>query len=139
MAVLLSTFALDTERVVKIVFKRYAGMLMDLVNERKRFDVAYCLKSISAGINHMHSLGIAHCDIKSDNIFVEINNDRNAAHPYEFVLGDFDSVAPMGSIGDLKGGDLRWTRHKRPGRDIVKKGDDWFAFGNVKSWLKMRT
>jgi serine/threonine protein kinase len=130
--------ALDTERVLGIVFKRYAGTLTDLVNERKTFDVGYCLRSISNSIKHMHSLGIAHCDVKPDNIFVDVNTDRNAAHAYEFVLGDFDSAALIGSLVELKGGDIRWSRHKRLGRDIVEKGDDWFAFENVKTWLKTR-
>jgi serine/threonine protein kinase len=62
---------LDTERVYKLVFKQYDCDLWNLVRSGKRSDVKYYLKSIDAGLLHMHSLGLCHNDIKPTNIFVE--------------------------------------------------------------------
>jgi serine/threonine protein kinase len=126
------TVDLDTKRVYALVFKRYDCDLWKLVEKRKRFDVGHCLRSIEAGIEHMHSLGLSHTDIKPDNIFVE--KTHSSTHRYEFVLGDFDSAAPIGSKIHIKGGDWRWSPCKGEGEPIHET-DDWFAFQNLKIWV----
>jgi serine/threonine protein kinase len=125
---------LDTERVHKLVFKRYDSDLQQLVKSRKNFDVRHCLQSIEAGIVHMHSLGLSHNDIKPENIFVECNGSKESSHRHEFVLGDFDSVAPFGWPIELKGGDTRWAKHKSSA-DAIEELDDYFCLQNIKIWL----
>jgi serine/threonine protein kinase len=125
------TIELDTKRVYALVFKRYDCDLWTLVEKRKRFDVRYCLQSIEAGIVYMHSLGLSHTDIKPDNIFVE--KTHSSLRPYEFVLGDFDSTARIGSRIVIKGGDWAWSPHKAEGKPIHET-DDWYAFQNLKIW-----
>lgn len=126
------TIDLHTKRVYALVFKRYDCDLWTMVEKRKRFDVRYCLRSIEAGIVYMHSLGLSHTDIKPDNIFVE--KTHSASRPHEFVLGDFDSTAPVGSKILLKGGDWRWSPRKGEGEPIHET-DDWYAFQNLKIWV----
>jgi serine/threonine protein kinase len=63
-----------------------------------------CLSHVINGLEYLHSLGIAHRDIKSDNIFVHIENDLTM-----FKLGDFnlarnisdndDSITPLSFCG----------------------------------------
>jgi serine/threonine protein kinase len=125
---------LDTERVYRLVFKRYDCDLGQLVNSGKRFDVKYCLRSIEAGLVHMYSLGLVHVDIKPENIFVSKPSSKNST--YEFVIGDFDSTQKIGSRLELKGGDERWS--KLGSNEMGKKvgpDNDWFNFQNLKLWL----
>jgi serine/threonine protein kinase len=61
----------DTDGFVKgLVFDRYTPNLHDFVNERNVFEAKKVLSYIEAGIDHMHSLGLVHCEIKPQNIFV---------------------------------------------------------------------
>lgn len=115
---------LGTERVYKLAFKRYDGDLQDLVHTRKRSDVKYCLRSIEAGILHMHSLGLCHMDIKPENIFVENLRAKHSSRWHEFVIGDFDSTAPIGSSLSMKGGDLRWSNPRRNETGRTIKADN---------------
>lgn len=120
----------DTERVTNIVFKRYSSSLLDWVLSGKPVDIKYCLSSIADGIKHLHSIGLVHCDIKPDNIFV----DDTGRH-CEYVVGDFDSAAQTGTVFELKGGDLTWAKPKRLRINRVKEDDDWYAFDSTKLWL----
>jgi hypothetical protein len=129
---------LDTKRVYKIVFKKYDCDLWNMVRSGKRFDVKYCLKSIEAGILHMHNLGLCHNDIKPTNVFVETLCSKHTSRQHEFVVGDFDSTAPTGSKFELKGGTKYWCRTMRQG-DRIEEDNDWFAFQNLLIWLVEET
>jgi serine/threonine protein kinase len=124
---------LDTERVIKLVFKRYDCDPHELINKGTLIDIKYCLGSVAAGITHMHYLKFVHCDLKPANIFVEANLSKSASHAYEFVVGDFDSAAVTGSKSELKAGTKHWTRPKYNG--IVEEEDDWHSFRILKGWL----
>jgi hypothetical protein len=113
---------LDTERVMKLVFKQYECDLRELTTAGIRIDVKYCLESVAAGLKHMHALELVHCDLKPANIFVEANHTNPSSQPYEFVVGDFDSAAVTGSMSELKLGDMHWIRLRHDG--IVEEEDD---------------
>jgi hypothetical protein len=132
-----ASMRLDTERVIKLVFKRYDCDLHELVKNRQYIDVKYCLQSIVDGIAHMHGLQMVHSDIKPANIFVEVDSSRSASYSHEFVLGDFDSAAILGSKSELKGGTKHWARQKQ--HDIVEEEDDWYSFRMLKAWLVRAT
>lgn len=55
---------LDQERVTSLVFKRYDYNLFDLIYSKLKVDARHCLLSIAAAIEHLHSMGIVHADIK---------------------------------------------------------------------------
>jgi serine/threonine protein kinase len=88
---------LDTERVIKLVFKRYDCDPHELIKKGTLIDVKYCLGSVAADITRMHDLKLVHCDLKPANIFIEVNLSKSASHAYEFVVGDFDGAAITGS------------------------------------------
>jgi hypothetical protein len=128
-----ASMRLDTERIMKLVFKRYDCDLHELVKNQQHIDIKYCLQSIADGIAHMHSLQMVHSDIKPANIFVEVNSSRSASHSHEFVLGDFDSATITGTNSELKSGTKHWARQKEHG--VVEEEDDWYSFRMLKAWL----
>jgi serine/threonine protein kinase len=67
----------DTERVLKLVFKRYDCTLWDLVVHHQVVNLKQCLQSIAADISHMHSLGLVHGDIKPKNIFLSAEDGKD--------------------------------------------------------------
>ena len=119
-----------SERVVNLVFTRYDCSLYELVIRRQNVDIRQCLKSIVAGIQHLHNLGIVHGDIKPHNIFVKYVHEEP-----RFVVGDFDSAHDKGSTMGLKCGTKVWTRTKVLGKDVAEEDDDWYAFQKLKEWL----
>ncbi|KAF1851060.1 uncharacterized protein K460DRAFT_423608 [Cucurbitaria berberidis CBS 394.84] len=128
-----------SERVVNLVFKRYDCNLYEAVSRRQNLDVQCCLESIVAGIQHLHSLGIVHGDIKHQNIFVQYADEKSNLQPKRFVVGDFDSAHVKGSVIGLKLGTKVWTRPKVPGKDVAEEEDDWYAFQKLKEWLVTAT
>jgi serine/threonine protein kinase len=128
-----SSIIIDTKRVMKLVFKKHYCDISDLVKRRHNIGVKYCLKSIAAGIMHMHGLDIVHSDIKPENIFAEMNTSRSSLHLHEFVVGDFDSAAATWSKFELKLSTRPLARQKR--HDFVEEEGDWHAFHMVKVWL----
>jgi len=129
---------LDTERVVKLLFKRYDCTLWDLVTHRQVVNMKQCLNSIAAGISHLHSLGIVHSDIKPKNVFVSREEGKDPEESLHYVVGDFDSCHRVGERMNLKSGHESWTRKKRSG-DRAEAEDDWYAFGRLEAWLEMET
>jgi hypothetical protein len=89
-------------RVSGLIFDRYDGSLQDNVRGGASFDAAKCLKHLKRAIGHLHSLGLVHCDIKPDNIFV-----RNS--PEHYVLGDFDSTHYDDTFVGVKAGTPGWV------------------------------
>ncbi|KAF2823821.1 hypothetical protein CC86DRAFT_298223 [Ophiobolus disseminans] len=123
----------DTERVTKLIFTRYDHNLWDLATRSQmvRVDVVQCLSSIEAGIRRLHSLGIVHCDIKLDNLFVKRMVSQGNRVYFLYVVGDFDSCHRVDERLRLKIGDVNWTKVKPEGSE-AEKDDDWYAFGKLK-------
>mmetsp|Transcript_23683 Transcript_23683/g.29359 ORF Transcript_23683/g.29359 Transcript_23683/m.29359 type:complete len:95 (+) Transcript_23683:335-619(+) len=73
------------------------GSLVDYVMKHdcklSELQIINCMLQITAGLQHMHSLGIAHRDIKVENILVS-----NTAEGPLFKLGDFGSATKEHSI-----------------------------------------
>jgi hypothetical protein len=87
----------NTGAVTGLYFDQYDMSLSDVVKQSRNFDAKKCLSDIRAGIQHLHALGLVHCDIKPHNIFVDIKGQR-------FVVGDFDSIHEEGSLLEFKTG-----------------------------------
>ncbi|KAF2458987.1 hypothetical protein BDY21DRAFT_384881 [Lineolata rhizophorae] len=73
------------ERIVGLGFVHYGCTLAELL----------CLNGIENGIQHIHSLGLIHCDITPDNILMDGANAR---------IGDFDSCHWEGTELGIKAG-----------------------------------
>ena len=117
-------------RITGLVFKRYNYSLADMVYLGVEFDVPSCLENIEAGIDHLHELGIIHCDIKPANVFAE-----KGINGWNFLVGDFDSCHKKGELYDLKWGTAGWTldSFRRAHRE-----NDFYALMKLRKWLEIK-
>jgi serine/threonine protein kinase len=61
-----------------------------------------CMRQILSGVRFLHSIGIAHMDISSENIFVHVEADRS----YRFIVADYGQAVV----------------HRRHPRSVIKHG-----------------
>ncbi|KAL1793585.1 hypothetical protein ACET3X_008567 [Alternaria dauci] len=121
-----------TKGVTALLFWKYAMTLTEFVTEKHIFDPEKCVQDIRQGIQHIHSLGYAHVDIKPSNIFVDLK-----ARPVRFVVGDFDSMQRQGSKLSYKCGTIGWRPEKADNEDYkVSVEQDWFGLEMVKAWIR---
>jgi serine/threonine protein kinase len=123
-------FTLDDAglRVSALVFDGYDGSLHDIVRDGASFDAAKCVRHLKRAIEHLHSLGLVHCDIKPDNIFV-----RNS--PEHYILGDFDSTHYDDTFFGVKTGTLGWVPDELKTMCIALREIDWYSYDMVYAWL----
>ena len=107
------------ERITELVFNKYPMTLADLSDSSLAYDADSLLADIENGVDHMHSLGLVHIDIKSSNIFVT----KDFQNPTAIILSNADSRAIRAVIGDFnsvhrKGEPLRlkWGLRRRVAR-----------------------
>jgi serine/threonine protein kinase len=65
------------ENVCYLIFEKAKGNIRDEVVQFAEFDLAWCLRSLhnsAVGLQQLHSIGIAHQDIKPSNILVFTDN-----------------------------------------------------------------
>ena len=102
------------DKITGLCFVKYGMNLFDRVTEDSRpFNTNLVLKGIQAGIRHLHSLGLIHCDINPANIVMGRGDTP--------VIVDFDSCQRNGEKLGFKRGTLDWTRedfgYARPEND----------------------
>jgi serine/threonine protein kinase len=114
----------EKEVVIGIVFERYDTDLDTMVRDHQHVDIANLISDVTAGLNHLHRLGIVHADIKPANIFHK--NGR-------FVIGDFDSAHHVGDRYRLKAGTPGWDRDEW---EFAKYGHDWYGLNRLEEWVK---
>lgn len=109
--------------VTGLVFERHEIDLFDMVASKQPIDVDKVISDITAGLEHIHSLSMVHCDIKPENIFHKAGR---------FAIGDFDSVHIIhnpyrGKIGTPGWANTTWK--------AAKYEHDWYCLEKVKQWL----
>ncbi|KAF1957304.1 kinase-like protein, partial [Byssothecium circinans] len=112
--------------VFGLVFERFQFNLSQVVAQNFLFDGDTICDQIENGINHMHSLGLVHCDIKPDNIFVDVKNMRA-------VVGDFDSTHKRGETLSLRVGTYGWTSDRF---FKAHRENDFHGLGMIRWWLE---
>lgn len=113
----------DHGRITGLCFRKYGLNLSQRVHDTHAFSKKSCLKSIRRGIDHLHTLGIIHCDINPSNILS--NGD-------DFVIGDFDSCAREGEKLGLKAGTIGWTRDNF---QFARRENDLYGLGKIQGFL----
>ncbi|KAF1357352.1 hypothetical protein EJ07DRAFT_167550 [Lizonia empirigonia] len=77
-------------RITGLCFDKYAETVWERLHRGKKIGIR-CLEQIEAGLQHLHGLGLVHCDIGDDNImFRELDGD-------DLVVIDFDSCVKEGA------------------------------------------
>jgi serine/threonine protein kinase len=119
----------ETGAITGLLFDRYDMNLSDVVKQNRSFNATKCLSSIRKGIEHLHSLGLVHCDLKPANIFVDI-------HAHRFVVGDFDSVHKEGTVLQIKCGTPGWCMEEEETQGRALYECDRYAFEMIEEWIK---
>ena len=68
-----------------------------------------CPSQVAAGLKHMHDLGLAHMDIKPENIYRAAPSVSNTASGALYKVGDFGLATPKDGSGTLIEGDTRYV------------------------------
>lgn len=110
-------------RISELCFARYGKTLHQMIDDGDIFDRKACLDDIRAGIEHIHSLGMIHCDINPRNVFADVKG---------FVIGDFDSCALEGDELGEKAGTDGWTSDDFV---LAQRENDWFGFAKIEQFL----
>jgi serine/threonine protein kinase len=113
------------------MFDRYEMTLRECLYKGYPIDVPRCVQDIRNGIQVFHNQGFVHCDIKPDNIFVDLQNHR-------FVVGDFDSVHREGARVSLKVGTPGWVPEDEDTSDIARYEIDSYSLAMIQTWLERK-
>lgn len=112
-------------RVTGIVLQRHQAILQYRYEDDERdFDIRACMRGIRAGIEHLHSLGLAHNDLNPMNIALD-TQDRP-------VILDFGSCRPFGEKL-LSAGTPGWIDELY---DVSSAKHDESAIEKLDVWLK---
>jgi serine/threonine protein kinase len=122
---------IESSLVTSLMFDRYDMTLREFLYKGHHIDIPRCIRDIRDGIQHMHSLGFVHCDIKPDNIFVDLQNQR-------FVVGDFDPVHCEGARLDLNVGTVGYVTKGEETADLARHQIDWYSLDMIKAWLEAK-
>lgn len=90
-----------------------------------------CIQDIKSGIEYIYSLGLVHCDIKPENIFVDLQN-------HGFAVGDFDSVHCEGVALTLKTGTAGWVPEEADTSNTAGFDIDWYSLAMIQSWSEIK-
>jgi len=91
----------ENDKITGLCFVKYGMDLRQRVTEDSRpCDADLFFQGIQEGIQHLHSLGLIHCDINPTNILMDGDTP---------VIVDFDSCQRNGEKLGLKGGTLDWA------------------------------
>jgi serine/threonine protein kinase len=113
------------------MFDRYDMPLREFLYKGYPIDVSRCVQHIRNGIQVFHNQGLVLRDIKPENIFVDVKNQR-------FVLGDFDSVHREGVRLTLKVGTPGWVSEDEDTADIARYEIDWYSLAMIQVWLERK-
>ncbi|KAI9046423.1 hypothetical protein LZ554_009556 [Drepanopeziza brunnea f. sp. 'monogermtubi'] len=88
-------------RITGLCFVRYGQTLHERVTTGTQpYHTDQLMKAIEAGVQHLHHMGLVHCDLNPHNIFMDGDTP---------VIGDFDSCQLEGEKLGLKAGTYGWT------------------------------
>ncbi|KAI9653872.1 MAG: hypothetical protein M1821_006903 [Bathelium mastoideum] len=115
----------DSDRITGLCFLRYGPDLARIVKASEPFDRQSCLEEVRLGIEHLHKLGIIHCDINPHNVY---------SHGNSWVIGDFDSSTAEGEALGLKAGTRGWTKDEFR---FARRENDLYGMTKIEEFLRM--
>jgi serine/threonine protein kinase len=94
-----------------------------------RFDITLYLQHVSDTIQHIHSLGLVHCDIKPKNISVDLQRRR-------YILGDLDLTHLEGEAMYLNYGIPSWDPLFSNTNFVALRITDLNGLAMLRTWLE---
>jgi serine/threonine protein kinase len=109
----------ESELFLRMVLELAAGDASSLVTSQNALS---CLRTVSAAMNHIHSLDIVHRDIKPSNVFCLSDGS--------FRLGDFDRASFISEVSHSKEliGTIEYLAPEVLGGQLHNKAADVYAF-----------
>ncbi|KAK1811759.1 hypothetical protein LTR12_013856 [Friedmanniomyces endolithicus] len=121
---------LKGDRIAGLVLKKYPKTLQQYFLQDyydfSDFDAKACMKGLRSGIQHLHSLGLAHNDLNPMNAALDGDN--------KVVILDLGSCRGFGEEL-ISAGTAGWFDEDSPDWAISAKAHDEFALQKIESWL----
>ncbi|KAK7038837.1 hypothetical protein VNI00_010467 [Paramarasmius palmivorus] len=114
----------DDGKLDGLCFQRHTKTLEQAVDDGDEIDVKKVLAGIREGLEHLHDLGIVHCDMKPTNVMLNASS--------EAIIIDFDSCHWMGREIKMKGGTPPWSDVD----GIASSDTDFRGLEKIERWLK---
>ncbi|KKY27753.1 putative serine threonine-protein kinase [Diplodia seriata] len=116
----------DELYITGLCFRKYRMTLEERLDDPWSWplDVDKFMRGIKAGVQHLHSLGLVHCDLFPENIMMDENDVP--------VIIDFDCARPMGQGMSDKGTACEWTN---PELTHAGPENDWYSVERIREFL----
>jgi len=121
----------DEGQVTSLVFDRYEMNLIHAILHGHEIDEAKCLRDFNRAVQHFHSLGLVHGDVKPENIFANLATQQ-------FCLRDFSADHREGAYLTLRIGTAGWTPEPEETDQQAAKEIDWHSIEMLKMWLDLK-
>lgn len=108
-------------------------------NPQPPLNIPLLEEQLKSAIAHIHSLGLAHNDLKPSNLGLFLDEDEKDHHP-QLVVIDWGSCKNFGEEL-ISAGTPGWTHEEGEEEDDVilsKPEHDLFAIGKVGDWMRMK-
>jgi serine/threonine protein kinase len=113
----------ESNTIKGLCFVKYDMNLSQRVKDPRPLDIDLVLHGIEKGLDHLHSLGLIHCDINPSNILM--NGDTP-------VIGDFDSCQREGQKLGIKAGTKGWTNEDF---EFALRENDEYGLSKIRNFL----
>lgn len=114
-------------RIVGLVLDRHPVTLQYRLDGPQNFNAKLCINSITSGVQHLHSLGLAHNDLTPMNILIDEHDTP--------IIADLGSCQPFGK--DLiTAGTPGWIDEEFT---TSERRHDEIGLSKIRTWLEERT
>ncbi|KII86594.1 hypothetical protein PLICRDRAFT_260852 [Plicaturopsis crispa FD-325 SS-3] len=120
---------LDGQHITGLCFKRYKCTLHDAIEHRMPLDFYSVTSGIASGVQHLHSMGLVHGNLKPTNIMLDDDDTP--------IIIDFDQCQKSGATLSYKRGTPGWCPDPLP--SIARFETDLYAMDRIFQYLQERT
>ena len=127
------------ERVLRIAYQRYTMDLHTFVLEKRlltKENQHLLVEGIRNGMQHLHKLGLVHCDLRPPNVFVTFKEEEGRVVLEEVVVGDFDASLNIGQPVTLKRACREWWPPEAKWGSLAHPSMDEWCLQKIQDWME---